>query len=136
MTAKRKHLATCCGGIGAGVCTVAMVVPIIIGTIGAGASVMGSMNGMSGNSSGSLAFWAAVNRIGQPLLIASIVVILYGMKSFGRWPLFIASIGSLMLYSSMYLLNMSFPMLALSATILATAYAIAYGPLVKRHLNY
>jgi hypothetical protein len=115
-----------------------MLLPIIIGT--AGAAAVGSMSGMSqspGNA-GPTAYWAIVNAInsfGQPLLIGSIVLILYGLKDFGRLPVAITAIGGILLYASMYLLGMSLPLIAISASILAVAYGIAYGPLIKRRTS-
>lgn len=131
---RKKNLATCCGGLGACVCTLSMVLPVIAGTAGAAVSVTGSMSGMSGEVQ-STGYWAlvnAINSVGRPLLIASIALILYGMKNFGRWPVAVASIGGLLLYASMYMLNMSIFLIAVSAAILAIAYVIAYGPFVTR----
>ncbi len=78
---------------------------------------------------------SAINSFGQPLHIASIVLILYGLKHFGRFPLAIAVVGGILLYAGMYLLGMSLPLMAISALILAMAYGFAYGQLIKRKLQ-
>ncbi len=131
---KKKNAATCCGALGTGVCTLSMLLPVIMGT--AGAATVGSMSEMS-QSSGSLpGYWiiiSAINSFGQPLLIASIILILYGLKHFGRFPLAIAAVGGILLYTSMYFLSMSLPLIAVSALILAVAYGFAYGPAIKRN---
>jgi hypothetical protein len=66
------------------------------------------------------------------LLIASIVLILYGLKHFGRLPLAIAAVGGIFLYAAMYLLGMSLWLIAMSTAILAVAYGIAYRPMISR----
>ncbi len=76
---------------------------------------------------------SAINSFGQPLLIASIVLILYGLKHFGRFPLAVAAVGGILLYVGMYFLSMSLPLIAVSALILAVAYGFAYGPSIKRN---
>lgn len=129
---KRKNLATCCGGAGACVCTVSMLLAGIIGAAGTGLSVAGSMNGMSTTSTNG--FWKVVNVInlvGQPLLILSVALILYGMRNFGKWPLLTSATGGALLYAGMYLLNMFIPMIAISSAVLVAAYVLAYGPVVK-----
>jgi hypothetical protein len=132
---KRKSIATCCGGIGAYICTISMLLATIIGVTGTGLSVARSMSGMSGNAQAG-GLWIVINAInflGQPLLIASIALILYGMKGFGKLPLAIAAVGGFLLYAGMYLLNMLVPMIAISSVILAGAYGTAYGPLMRKH---
>jgi len=74
----------------------------------------------------------AINSIGQPLLIGSIALILYGMKSFGSLPLALATLGGVGLYSGMYLLSMSISMIATSSIALGAAYAMAYGRFIRR----
>lgn len=99
---------------------------------------MGSMAGMSGLTTSAQQtglLWAivnAINAVGQPLLIASIGLILYGMRGFGYLPLIVAGIGGLLLYVSMYVLGMSIGLIAISSATLAAAYLIAYGPLLMR----
>ncbi len=126
-------MANCCGGLGACACTLSMLLPVAIGTAGAATSIAGSMSGMSG-SSGITGLWAIVNvinLIGRPLLIVSIVSILYGMRNFGRYPLTFATVGGILLYSGMFVVGMSLAMIAASAIILAGAYGIAYAPMIK-----
>ncbi len=131
---RKANVATCCGGLGACICTVSMLLPVIIGTAGAGATIMGSMSGMSGNaqSNGLWAMVNAINTVGQPLIIGSAGLILYGMRNFGMLPLTLAGVGGFLLYTSMYVLNMSILMVAISSATLAAAYVIAYGPLLMR----
>jgi hypothetical protein len=108
-----------------------MLLPAIVGT--AGAAAVGSMNGMfqrAGNVNAT-GYWIivnAVNRLGQPLLIVSIALIVYGMKHFGRWPLAIATVGAVLLYVGMFVFNMSVSMIAFAAALLVIAYGIAYAP--------
>jgi hypothetical protein len=130
---KGKDLATCCGGLGACVCTVSMLLPVVIGTVGASASVMASMSGMSGNF-GPRGYWIVIswiNSIGPFLLVFSISLILFGMRNFGKAPFMLASVGGILLYTSMYLLNMWTPLLVLSSVILGVAYWMAYRPIVR-----
>jgi hypothetical protein len=64
------------GGFGAALCTVTMLLPLILGAAGAGASVACSMPGMCPGGSGLTGpladFVGGVTRIGPPLLVASI----------------------------------------------------------------
>lgn len=127
------------GGLGAAFCTVTMLLPILIGTIGAGGSVACSMPGMcSGvHLSGGLGFFVnAVTQIAQPLLIASVALILYGMRSLGRWPLAISGVGGALLYASMFVLNMSLPLIAASSIILVVGYGFAYLPLLATRFRH
>lgn len=129
---KSKELATCCGGAGACVCTVSMLLAAIVGTAGTGITVIGSMNGMP--TTGTDGFWTVINVInfvGQPLLILSVALILYGMRNFGKWSLLTSAVGGTLLYAGMYLLNMFVPMITISSAVLVAAYALAYGPIVK-----
>ncbi len=126
--------------MGACVCTVSMLLPVVLGTAGAATAVMGSMAGMSGMTTSAQQtglLWGivnAVNAVGQPLLIASIALTSYGMRDFGRLPLVLAAIGGFLLYVSMYVLGMSIAMIAISGAVIATSYGIAYGPyLTKSH---
>ncbi len=133
---EKKNVASCCGALGAGVCTFSMLLPVIIGT--AGAATVGSMSGMPQSSGSLTGYWiiiSAINSFGQPLLIASIVLILYGLKHFGRLPIVIAAVGGILLYAGMYFLSMSLPLVAISALILAVAYGFTYGPSIKRKLQ-
>jgi len=119
-----------CGGLGAAFCTVSMLLPLIIGTVGAGATVACSMPGMCGAQlSGALGgFVNAMTQIAQPLLFVSLALILYGLRRFGRWPLVISGAGGALLYASMFVLNMSLPLIAVSSAILIVGYASAYMP--------
>ncbi len=127
-------MATCCGGLGACACTVSMLLPVLIGTAGAGATIIGSMSGMSGNvqSNGLWSIVNAINAVGQPLIIGSMALIVYGMRNFGILPLILAGVGGFLLYTSMYVLNMSIIIVVISSATLAAAYVIAYGPLLMR----
>ena len=136
---KKSAAANCCGGLGAVACTVSMLIPVIIGTAGAGASVAGSMAGMSGTTGGSQSIaYFLINRInfaGPAILAVSIGLVLYGMRKLGKLPLALSGFGGVLLYSSMYLLNMSVPLIALSSIVLATAYGTAYLPFIRRVLR-
>ena len=118
-------------------CTVSMLLPVIIGSATAATSVMGSMSAMSRTSSDlqPSGYWAiinAINFVGQPLLIASIALIMYEMKNFGRLPITLAAVGGSLLYAGMNMLNMSIPLIVVSAGILAISYAIAYVPFIVK----
>jgi hypothetical protein len=117
------------GGFGAALCTVTMLLPLILGAAGAGASVACSMPGMCPGGSGLTGpladFVGGVTRVGPPLLVASIALILYGMRSFGLWPLAISAFGGALLYVSMFVLNVSLSLVALSSFVLIMGYVAA-----------
>jgi hypothetical protein len=111
-----------------------MLLPVVIGTVGASASVMASMGGRSGSSNLG-GYWIVVNTINYvgPLLLAiSISLILFGMKDSGKLPVALASVGGALLYASMYLLNMWLSLLGLASVILGVAYWMAYSSIVRR----
>jgi hypothetical protein len=113
------------GGLGAALCTVTMLLPLVLGASGAGAAVACSMPGMCLNAGPLGNFVNGVTRNGPPLLVASLASILYGMRSFGRWPLAISAAGGAMLYASMFVLNMYLPFVALSSFVLIMGYVAA-----------
>jgi hypothetical protein len=124
-------LCSCGGGIGAAVCTTTMLLPILVGTAGiAGASVVAcSMPSMCGPQlTGILgAYVNFMTPIAQPLFAASMALILYGLKNFGKWPLLISGLGGAMLYVSMFVLAApSLGLIVGSAAILAFGHAMAY----------
>ncbi len=122
-------LSSCGGGLGAVVCTITMLLPILVGTAGAGATVACSMPGMCGGAQfkGVLGtFVSVMTPIAQPLFVASLALILYGMRRFGRWPLVISGLGGSLLYVSMFVLAMSLPLIAVSSGVLLLGYGIAY----------
>ncbi len=113
-----------------------MLLAAIVGAAGTGITVIGSMNGMP--TTGTDGFWTVItviNLVGQPLLILSVALILYGMRNFGKMPLFISATGGALLYASMYLLNMFVPMITISSAVLVAAYALTCGPIVKGRIN-
>jgi hypothetical protein len=128
---KLDVMTACGGGVGAALCTLSMVFPVLIGTVGAGASVACSMPAMCGvQLSGVLGtFVNAMAQVVQPLLIVSVALILYGLRMFGRWPLAISGMGGALLYVSMFVLNMSLPLIAAASMILVVGYGFAYLPL-------
>jgi len=129
---KRLEVATYCGAVGATACTVTMVLPVIIGTTTA--SISGSMAGMS-NGTSTIPFLGVLILIAQPLMIASVALILYGMRNFGRLALGISALGGVLLYSAMFILAMSLPLIVLSSLLLAAGYGVAYGPLLARRMR-
>jgi hypothetical protein len=72
----------------------------------------------------------------QPLLIVSVALILYGLRAFGRWPLAISGVGGALLYVSMFVLNMSLPLIAAASIILVVGYGFAYLPLLATSLRH
>jgi hypothetical protein len=116
------------GGIGAAVCTIAMLLPILVGTAGAGVSAACSMPGMcqSFQLTGALGTSSAIAPIAQPLLVASVALILYGIRKFGRWPLVFSTVGGASLYISMFVLAMSPVLVIVSSVVLAVGYGFAY----------
>jgi hypothetical protein len=52
-------------------------------------------------------------------------LILYGMSSFGLWPLAISAVGGALLYVSMFIVNASLPFVALSSFVLIMGYVAA-----------
>ncbi len=129
---KRLEIATYCGAVGATACTVTMLLPVVIGTTTA--SISGSMAGMA-NGTSTIPFLGVFVLIAQPLMIASVALILYGMRNFGRLVLSISAIGGVLLYAAMFILGMSLPLIVLSSLTLAAGYGIAYGPLVIRRMR-
>lgn len=128
------HLANGAGAAGCGVCILSMLLPVILGTAGAAASATESMGGMAGAGRTGV-LWTivgGVNAVGPILLIASFAAILYGMRRFGPWPLSFAAAGGVALYLAMYVLSPSAPWLAGGTVLLAVAYGLAYGPLLRR----
>lgn len=116
------------GGFGAALCTITMLLPLVLGAAGAGASVACSMPGMcvGAGLTGSLRdFVSAIAQLGPPLLVGSIALILYGMRRYGRWPLVISAVGGAMLYVSMFVFGMSLPLVALSSFVLVMGYVAA-----------
>jgi hypothetical protein len=65
----------------------------------------------------------------QPLLIASVALILYGLRTFGRWLLAMSGVGGGLLCVSMFVLNMSLALIAIASAILVVGYGFAYLPL-------
>jgi hypothetical protein len=132
---KLEIMTSCGGGLGAASCTISMLLSVLIGTAGAGASIACSMPGMCGGvqlTGGLGIFVNAMTQIAQPLLVTSVALILYGMRRFGRLPLAISGMGGALLYVSMFALNMSLPLIAVSSIILIIGYGAAYVPLVSR----
>jgi hypothetical protein len=130
-------VSSCGGGLGAAVCTITMLLPVLIGTAGVGASAC-SMPGMCGaQPTGALGiFVGAVTQIAQPIMVASVALILYGMRRFGRLPLAISALGGALLYVSMFVLNMFLPLIVISSAILILGYGLAFRPLLSaRVLN-
>jgi len=129
-------LSSCGGSFGAALCTITMMLPILVGTAGAGASVACSMPGMCGGTqlTGVLGtFVNGMTPVAQPLLAASVALILYGLRRFGRWPLAISAFGGALLYFSMFILAMSLALIAVSSAILFLGYGIAY---LTRHVTH
>jgi hypothetical protein len=111
-----------------------MLLPVVIGTAGASASVMASMSGRSGSSSLG-GYWivvSTINYVGPVLLMVSVSLILFGMKDSGKLPIALASVGGALLYASMYLLKLWLPLLGLASVILGVAYWMAYSSIVRR----
>src|SRR5712692_2774681 len=96
---KRLEVATYCGAVGATACTVTMLLPVIIGTTTA--SISGSMAGMA-NATSTTPLLEDFTLIAQPLMIASVALILYGMRHFGRLALSVSAIGGVLLYAAMF----------------------------------
>jgi len=116
-------LSSCIGGLGAAGCTITMLLPIFIGTVGAGASVVCSMPGMC---PGALWTFSMVASIAQPLLVASLALMLYGIRRFGILPLATTGVGGALLYASMFVLPMSLPLIAVSSAVMLLGYVMAY----------
>ncbi len=129
---KRLEVATYCGAVGATACTVTMLLPVVIGTTAA--SISGSMAGMA-NGTYTIPFLGVFLLIAQPLMIASLGLILYGMRNFGRLALIISAVGGVLLYAAMFIFGVSLPLIVLSSLILAVGYGVAYGPLVIRRMK-
>ena len=138
---KKLNVMNGCGALGASVCTLIMLLPVIIGTAGASATVACSMPGMCGYTGnpflGSLSVLMSNNWVVQPLLIASLALIFYGMRGFGIIPLATSAIGGGLLYIGMFVLSMSVPVTIAASLTLGVSYGVAYVPSLtggtKRH---
>lgn len=123
---KKSKYSCCAGGSGACLCTMAMIVPLLVGGVGAGVSTMSAMG--TANSGGFMGLLNTFNStIGQPVFISSIILIVYGMRYHGRRPLVLSAVGGGLLYLSMYVI-FSLPLVAISVIILAASYVLAFLP--------
>jgi hypothetical protein len=68
------------------------------------------------------------NWIAQPLLVASVALILYGMRGFRVLPLATSAIGGALLYLGMFVLSISVPVIIVASLILGASYGVAYLP--------
>ncbi len=109
-----------------------LLLPVDIGTTTA--SISGSMAGMA-NVTSTIPFLGVFTLIAQPLMIASVALILYGMRNFGRLAPSISATGGVLLYAAMFILGMYLSLIVLSALVLATGYGVAYGPLLVRRIR-
>ncbi len=134
---KRLNVVNGCGALGVSVCTFVMFLPLIIGSAGASAVATCSMSGMcvlaTGNPLVDSVFGFMTNSfVVQPLLIASIALILYGMRGFGALPLATSGVGGALLYAGMFVLRVSVPVTIIAVLFLGTGYGVAYLPSLTR----
>jgi hypothetical protein len=115
------------GGLGAAMCTITMLLPILFGTAGAGASVVCTMRGMCGQLTGLVgAYVNAVTPMAPSLFVVSMALILFGMRKSGTWPLGILGVGGVLVYFSMFVVPFSLPLVVVSSAVLSSGYGFAY----------
>jgi hypothetical protein len=115
------------GGLGAAMCTITMLLPILFGTAGAGVSVVCTMRGMCGQLTGPVeSYVSAVTPIAPSLFIASMALIMYGMRKSGTRLLAILGVGGALLYFSMFVVPFSLPLVVVSSAVLSSGYGFAY----------
>ena len=133
-SARKLNVVNGCGVLGASVCTVIMLLPVMIGTAGASAAAACSMPGMCPTATGnpildSFIPFMSNNWIAQPLLIVSLGLILFGMRSLGFLPLAMSAIGGGLLYVGMFTFDMAILMTLIGAFFIGVGYGTAYIPL-------
>lgn len=120
------------GGLGAVLSCSSMVVAAVAGVAGAAISGTAKGNSMAGmatmSSSSSTSAWVnAINTVGQPLLMVSLLLMIVGLLPQGKIPATLAIIGSVLLYSFMFVqYDRLLPVFA--AAVLIAAYGIVFWP--------
>jgi len=117
------------GGLGAILGCSGMIIAALAG--GAGAAATGaSMAGME-QSSSNPGWVNAINSVGQPLLIISLVLIIFGLWPRGRTAVALALLGSMLFYVFMFV-HYNLPLAVAAGLVLAAAYVSGYWPSWRR----
>lgn len=127
------------GGLGAVVGCSGMIIGAFSGAVGAaatGAAKSGSMDSMAGmETSSSNPGWVnAINTVGQPLLIVSLLLVIIGLWPRGRVPTALAVAGSVVFYVFMFV-HYSLSLALVAALILVSAYVVAFLPSARYRLS-
>jgi len=126
------------GGLGAVIGCSGMIVGALSGAVGAtatGVAKSGSMDGMAGmQSSSSNPGWVnAINTVGQPLLVVSLLLVIIGLWPRGPIATGLAMIGSVLFYVFMFV-QYNVPLALIAALILLSAYLAALWPSARYRL--
>jgi len=126
------------GGLGALVGCSGMIVGAFSGAVGAtatGVAKSGSMDSMAGmqNSSSNPGWVNAINTVGQPLLVVSLLLVIIGLWPRSPIAAGLAMIGSVLFYVFMFV-QYNVPLALIAALILLSAYLAAFWPSARYRL--
>ncbi len=115
-----------------------MIVGALSGAVGAaatGVAKSGSMDGMAGmqNSSSNPGWVNAINTVGQPLLVVSLLLVIIGLWPRGPIATGLAMVGSVLFYVFMFV-QYNLPLSLIAALILVSAYLAAFWPSARYRL--
>jgi len=115
-----------------------MIVGAFSGAVGAtatGVAKSGSMDSMAGmqNSSSNPGWVNAINTVGQPLLVVSLLLVIIGLWPRSPIAAGLAMIGSVLFYVFMFV-QYNVPLALIAALILLSAYLAAFWPSARYRL--